>query len=431
VLCRFTAFCAVDRDSKVATTEHRVVQPVEPVMWVERGSFTGKTQKVAIPLSVARKSSGPYSGGRAGAASRATKTQAGVLKGKFAYMSPEQVTGRPLDPRHEVFVLGHMLWELLSGERLFKGDSDFALLEAVRHAKLPTATPAAIPPALDAVLRKALSLDADERFADGAELAQALEALAGELPPAPPLGDFVTASCPHQLTTRHADVACAMAVIPPDDGSVQLVTRIGIGGMAELWLGVREAPDGAPEPIIIRRVLPLLAEDDEWMREFLMAASFAASHPNLVSVLGVGDTFVAEELVRGVDLAVLQRVLRGPIPPRLAVEIIATVARVLAFCNGLKDERGALAGVIHRGLDPTQVMVGFDGTVKVLGAGAPPALPYALPPLQLRGVRGARVQPQQTPPPAPRRWTPPPAVPPRTFGDRLLDLFRPRRDFWK
>jgi serine/threonine protein kinase len=72
--------------------------------------------------------------GIAKAASRSSKTQAGVLKGKFGYMSPEQIGGKPLDQRTDIFAVGTILYELLTSERLFMGESDFATLEKIRSA---------------------------------------------------------------------------------------------------------------------------------------------------------------------------------------------------------------------------------------------------------------------------------------------------------
>ena len=71
--------------------------------------------------------------GIAKAASRSTKTQAGVLKGKFGYMSPEQVSGLPLDRRSDVFAIGTILYEMITADRLFIAESDFATLEKVRN----------------------------------------------------------------------------------------------------------------------------------------------------------------------------------------------------------------------------------------------------------------------------------------------------------
>jgi len=70
--------------------------------------------------------------GIAKAVGRQTKTSSGSIKGKFGYMSPEQVRGLPLDKRSDVFSAGIVLYEVLTGERLFLGESDFSTLEKVR-----------------------------------------------------------------------------------------------------------------------------------------------------------------------------------------------------------------------------------------------------------------------------------------------------------
>jgi len=104
--------------------------------------------------------------GIAKAASRSSRTVAGVLKGKFGYMSPEQVRGLPLDRRSDVFALGTMLYECLTGERLFQGETDFATLEKVRNVDI--AAPRKLNPALseevEAIILKALAKDVEDRY---------------------------------------------------------------------------------------------------------------------------------------------------------------------------------------------------------------------------------------------------------------------------
>ncbi len=104
--------------------------------------------------------------GIAKATSRNSRTMAGVLKGKFGYMSPEQVRGLPLDRRSDIFALGTMLYECLTGERLFMGETDFSTLEKVRNVDIqpPRAVNPAIPEAVERVILKALAKDVDDRY---------------------------------------------------------------------------------------------------------------------------------------------------------------------------------------------------------------------------------------------------------------------------
>ncbi len=104
--------------------------------------------------------------GIAKATSRNSRTMAGVLKGKFGYMSPEQVRGLPLDRRSDIFALGTMLYECLTGERLFQGETDFSTLEKVRNVDIqpPRSINPNIPETVEAVILKALAKDVDERY---------------------------------------------------------------------------------------------------------------------------------------------------------------------------------------------------------------------------------------------------------------------------
>jgi serine/threonine-protein kinase len=103
-------------------------------------------------------------------------TAPGMLKGKFAYMSPEQARGETVDARTDIFALGVVLWELLTGGRLFEGDSEVAVLRAVQQSIIPP--PARlnpdVPAELDAVVRKALERDPAARYQSAFELERAL-----------------------------------------------------------------------------------------------------------------------------------------------------------------------------------------------------------------------------------------------------------------
>jgi serine/threonine protein kinase len=110
--------------------------------------------------------------GIAKAAGKAGKTQAGILKGKFGYMSPEQVRGLPLDRRSDIFAVGIVLYELLTGERLFVGESDFSTLEKVRNVEImpPSTYNRRIPEELEQIVLKALAKDVDDRYQTAMDL---------------------------------------------------------------------------------------------------------------------------------------------------------------------------------------------------------------------------------------------------------------------
>lgn len=115
--------------------------------------------------------------GIAKAASRATKTRVGTVKGKSSYMSPEQARGKQLDGRSDMFTLGTVAWELLTSYRLFKASSDFEVLTKVLKAELihPSDIDSNIPRDLGDIIMKTLERDRDRRYADCGEFANALD----------------------------------------------------------------------------------------------------------------------------------------------------------------------------------------------------------------------------------------------------------------
>jgi len=110
--------------------------------------------------------------GIAKAAGKASKTQAGILKGKFGYMSPEQVRGLPIDRRSDIFALGIVLYEMLTGERLFIGESDFSTLEKVRNVDIipPSSFNSSIPVNLERIVLKALEKNVEDRYQNAIDL---------------------------------------------------------------------------------------------------------------------------------------------------------------------------------------------------------------------------------------------------------------------
>ncbi len=107
---------------------------------------------------------------------KGSQTQPGVIRGKFSYMSPEQSRGDNLDRRSDIFSLGIVLYELLSGDRLFLKESEPDTIEAVRRCKVPRLRNRRtdISPQLENVILKTLAPSARRRFSDGRELADAL-----------------------------------------------------------------------------------------------------------------------------------------------------------------------------------------------------------------------------------------------------------------
>jgi len=100
--------------------------------------------------------------GLAKASSQLAESDAGVIKGKFGYLAPETVMELPVDRRVDVFAAGIILWEMLSGRRLFLGDTDYQTVKLVRDAQIPSLPN--VPPQLEEILRTALARDRDLRY---------------------------------------------------------------------------------------------------------------------------------------------------------------------------------------------------------------------------------------------------------------------------
>jgi serine/threonine protein kinase len=112
--------------------------------------------------------------------SQRTQTQEGALKGKFAYMSPEQCRGVALDRRSDVFALGTLLYELTTGKPPFRAVSDYEILNRIVNGELPPPTMSGgpYPPDLERIVRRALALGPNDRYPTAQALQLDLEAFA-------------------------------------------------------------------------------------------------------------------------------------------------------------------------------------------------------------------------------------------------------------
>jgi TonB family protein len=130
--------------------------------------------------------------GIAKAASKASHTQAGALKGKLQYMSPEQAWGKAIDRRSDIFALGTVLFEMLTNRKLFTGENEISILEQVRGAKVepPSKFNEDVAPEVDRIVLKALAKEPSERFETAAEMARDLDAVLYELRPTPTSADL-------------------------------------------------------------------------------------------------------------------------------------------------------------------------------------------------------------------------------------------------
>ncbi len=161
--------------------------------------------------------------GIAKAVSRLSRTVHGVLKGKFAYMSPEQVRSMPVDHRSDIFSLGAVLYEALIGKKLFQADSDFATLENVRNVTMVPAREIRndVPEEVEQIIGRALAREVEDRYSSCQQMAGDLTAYLakqkhpfGELE----LSDWVCGLFPLEFAKEQEGSARALdAVVPPED----------------------------------------------------------------------------------------------------------------------------------------------------------------------------------------------------------------------
>jgi len=139
--------------------------------------------------------------GIAKAASKASHTQAGALKGKLQYMSPEQAWGRNIDKRSDIFALATVLFEMLTARKLFSGDNELSILEQVREARVtpPSQFNDEVTPEIDAIVLKALQKDPANRYQTAGEMQRDLDAVLYSFKPTPTSADL--AIYMHRLAT--------------------------------------------------------------------------------------------------------------------------------------------------------------------------------------------------------------------------------------
>jgi serine/threonine protein kinase len=209
-----------------------------------------------------------------------TETRHGVLKGKCAYMSPEQCRAEPLDRRSDVFSLGVLLYELTTGSRPFSGDNDFETMTAIVRGAVepPSARLRGYPPALEPIVMKALAPRREDRHATAQELSRALTAVAaaeGVNPSAAGLAELLASSFgdeaagsvaepdPDDRTATDHQAAATIAplslVEPVSEAlravssrRIAIIAGVGLACVAAVavagpWL--RRAPVSAPAPV--------------------------------------------------------------------------------------------------------------------------------------------------------------------------------------
>ena len=161
-------------------------------------------------------------------------------------------------------------------------------------------------------------------------------------------------------------------------GKYQILTRLSVGGMAEIFLATGTDPQGVRRLVTLKRILPELRERDEFVHMFLDEARISASlaHLNIAQVYELGhdgeELFIAMEFIAGQSLAaILHRCkqLKRPVPVGFTAMVGKDLCKALDCAHNYHQRNGELAPIIHRDVSPANVMVTYDGQVKVIDFG--------------------------------------------------------------
>jgi len=161
-------------------------------------------------------------------------------------------------------------------------------------------------------------------------------------------------------------------------GRYELLLQIGKGGMASVWVAHEHAPVKENERIVaVKVMLPSLAADPDFVAMFLDEGRLVQRirHAHVVELYEVGEAnglmFIAMEWVEGESLHTLiaEAGKRRPIPPEMAVRIIADAASGLHAAHETRDDAGRLLNVVHRDVSPHNILIGTNGKVKLVDFG--------------------------------------------------------------
>ena len=177
------------------------------------------------------------------------------------------------------------------------------------------------------------------------------------------------------------------AMHAPKLSRYEVLGRLATGGMAEVWLARSKGIAGFEKLVVIKTILPQLAQNPQFVTMFVNEARLAAmlSHPNCVQIFDLGQEgevlYIAMEYLEGFSLArVLKRAkMKGvKLSDAVVARIIMDAASGLDYSHRLKDREGRALGLVHRDVSPDNLLVGFSGQVKVVDFGIAKAATPAL-----------------------------------------------------
>lgn len=235
--------------------------------------------------------------GVAKAANRLQTTQKGQLKGKLAYMSPEQVRQADVDRRGDIFSVGAVLWEMLVGRRLYDGGNEMMVMNQLVHEK--PIEPSQADPELapyDAIVMTALQQDPDARFQTARQMAEAIE---GAVPLASPseVGDWVELTAGEALASRATRVAAIESgeMAPAAEARAEMLSSGDISDST-----VRAATVSSPGLDAEGKNMPTSGVTNVSMSGVRPNEPLPASQVRLLAGVGIGAAAVVALLTAGV-----------------------------------------------------------------------------------------------------------------------------------
>jgi len=161
-------------------------------------------------------------------------------------------------------------------------------------------------------------------------------------------------------------------------GPYRLVDRVAVGGMAEVFKAKRSGVEGFEKTVALKRILPHLSENKEFLDMFVDEAKMVAglTHPNIVQIFDLGrieeSYFIAMEYVHGRDLRTIMKRARDKglrLPLDLGLRVVSQVCSALEYAHRKKDDRGRPMEIVHRDVSPQNILITFEGDVKLADFG--------------------------------------------------------------
>jgi serine/threonine protein kinase len=163
-----------------------------------------------------------------------------------------------------------------------------------------------------------------------------------------------------------------------DFGPYKLIDRVAVGGMAEVFKAKRAGVEGFEKVVAVKRILPHLSDNKEFLDMFVDEAKMVAglTHPNIVHIFDLGKIdasyYIAMEYVHGRDLRTIQKRAREKglrMPLDLSLRVVSQVCAALEYAHRKKDERGRPMEIVHRDVSPQNILISFEGEVKLVDFG--------------------------------------------------------------